>query len=71
MSWGTNKVMVSGKEVEMLKLIRKKIVAYMYREYMETVPEDQRISSESFRKIAQALTATDQIVLNLFQIPGW
>jgi hypothetical protein len=67
--WGTNKVMVHGEEVEMPKLIRKKI-AYMYQDYMETVPEDQRISNESFRKIAQALTATDQIVLNLFQIPG-
>jgi hypothetical protein len=46
--------MVNGEEVEMPKLISRKIVAYMYRDYMETVPEDQRISTESFRKIAQA-----------------
>ena len=44
-SWGSKKVMVNGEELDILKLIRKKIVTYMYQDYMEKVAWTEKIGA--------------------------
>ena len=59
-SWGTKKVMIDGEELNFPKLIRRKVIQYIHRDYVETIHEDNRISMSSFRNLAAVLTASDQ-----------
>jgi hypothetical protein len=60
-SWGTNTILLDGKQIDFPRLIRKKLVEYMLRDYMEYFPmKYSRIGNTSFKKVVKALTTQDQ-----------
>lgn len=59
-SWDTKKVIIDGKEIKIPCLLWKKIIPYIFRDYVETVPKDQQLRDRSFYKLVKVLIAADQ-----------
>lgn len=60
-SWGTKKIILDGHEIDFPRLVRREVVERLSIMYAEYYPEkDDRIGSTSFKKIAKAITCTDQ-----------
>lgn len=59
-SWGTKKVSILDQDVDFPRLVRKKQIEIMTRDYLEHIPYlMDRIGSTSFQTIPNAITSTD------------
>jgi len=60
LSWGTRKININGKDVVLPRLVRKKVIEYMHKDYTVKYPaKEDRIGSISFKRIAQSITSHD------------
>jgi hypothetical protein len=61
MSWGMNKIILDGHDINFPWLVRRVVVERLRMMYAENYPDKHdRIGSTSFKKIAKAITCTDQ-----------
>lgn len=59
-SWGTKTVLLKGEEVNFPRLIRRKEIELMWREYVDRHPDPRdRVGETSFKKIAKGITSSD------------
>lgn len=60
-SWETKPVLIDGKSVNFPKLVRKKLIAYMFCDYIHKYPESEnRLLESSVIKNAQGITSHEQ-----------
>jgi hypothetical protein len=54
-------ILLDGKQIDFPRLIRRKLIAYMLRDYIEYFPmEYSRIGNTSFKKVVKAPPTQDQ-----------